>query len=259
MVDIVKLPNREPSAKSAFCRTGCLRDIYSVAERCQRAHAMGLIMGPSGTGKSAAAKAFVSETHHAFLVTVPGGELEPFPLLTRIAACLGAYNPNTGLMPLYEGLADFLCGPEGHGGVLILDEFQHATYKAIEILRSLHQDTAFPMVFMGDCRLHRFWAEKAGRGGEDYAPFRGRLRYVLDLPASLDDDIEALLDHLSIRGQRPRTLLRKQAATEEGLHAMFQVAAIAGDLAEGGSIGVDHIEAALALRGTPATMLGLTP
>ena len=106
-----------------------IRSAVAIAEGveiCRKTGQMGLITGPSGTGKTTAASATVAalagadiEAHYVMMTRAHDGLL---PGLLRIANAIGAHaQPHLGCAGVYDDLVNHMLSSWQRGGVLVLE------------------------------------------------------------------------------------------------------------------------------------------
>lgn len=115
-----------------YAPTTISRQIYSVIANCQSKGGLAVACGDAGIGKTKAAQKFVADNpSNSFLITINPCLNNAKSLLETIADRIGAVQEKS-VNKLWISIANKL----SDGTVLIFDESQHLTTKAIEILRS---------------------------------------------------------------------------------------------------------------------------
>ena len=116
-----------------YVPTTISKQIYNVIANCQSKGGLAVACGDAGIGKTKAAQKFVADNpSNSFLVTINPCLNNAKSLLETIADRIGAVQEKS-VNKLWLSIANKL----SDGSVLIFDESQHLTTKAIEILRSL--------------------------------------------------------------------------------------------------------------------------
>ncbi|MDE5583688.1 MAG: AAA family ATPase, partial [Ruminococcus sp.] len=115
-----------------YAPTSISEQIYDIISVCQVKGGLAVACGDAGIGKTKAARKFVADNpSNSFLITINPCLNNAKSLLETIADRIGAVQERT-INKLWFSIANKLAD----GTVLILDESQHLTTKAIEILRS---------------------------------------------------------------------------------------------------------------------------
>ncbi|MCM1507425.1 MAG: AAA family ATPase [Ruminococcus flavefaciens] len=115
-----------------YAPTSISQHIYDIISLCQVKGGLAVACGDAGIGKTKAAQKFVADNpSNSFLITVNPCLTSTKSLLKTIADRIGA-GQEKSINELWISIANKL----SDGTVLIFDESQHLTTKAIEILRS---------------------------------------------------------------------------------------------------------------------------
>ncbi|MDE5583078.1 MAG: AAA family ATPase [Ruminococcus sp.] len=115
-----------------YAPTSISEQIYDIISVCQIKGGLAVACGDTGIGKTKAARKFVADNpSNSFLITINPCLNNAKRLLETIADRIGAVQERT-INKLWLSIANKLAD----GTVLIFDESQHLTTKAIEILRS---------------------------------------------------------------------------------------------------------------------------
>lgn len=207
---------------------------------CRKSGQMGLVTGPSGTGKTTAARAIVGaldeEGIDASLVMMTRAADGLQPGLLRIAKAVGAYvQPNMGGADIYDALVHHIASRWCRGAVLVLDEAQFMSEALIDGLRNLSdeirgRDLARGVVMIGTPDLAARIEGKLGGRSKHFEPLRGRL-YLDNLDGLGAADFEAIASGLGVAGAQAVQLLAKVATGRGGLHNVARVVQSAERLA----------------------------
>jgi len=115
-----------------YAPTSISEQIYDIIAVCQVKGGLAVACGDAGIGKTKAAQKFVSDNpSNSFLITINPCLNNVKSLLKTIADRIGA-GQERSVNELWLSIANKL----SDGSVLIFDESQHLTVKAIEVLRS---------------------------------------------------------------------------------------------------------------------------
>ena len=116
-----------------YAPTKISEEIYQVITNCQSKGGLAAICGDAGIGKTKSVQKFVSDnSSNSFLITINPCLTNTKSLLETVADRIGAVQEKS-VNKLWHSIVNKLAD----GSVLIFDESQHLTTKAIEILRSL--------------------------------------------------------------------------------------------------------------------------
>lgn len=119
-------------AEIEYAPTSISEQVYVTIALCQKKGGLAVACGDAGIGKTKAAQKFVSDNpSNSFLITINPCLTNTKSLLKTIADRIGA-NQEKSVNELWHSIA----GKLSDGKVLIFDEAQHLTVKAIEVLRS---------------------------------------------------------------------------------------------------------------------------
>ena len=115
-----------------YAPTSISEQVYVTIALCQKKGGLAVACGDAGIGKTKAAQKFVSDNpSNSFLITINPCLTNTKSLLKTIADCIGAVQEKSN-NELWLSIAHKLTD----GKILIFDEAQHLTVKAIEVLRS---------------------------------------------------------------------------------------------------------------------------
>ena len=115
-----------------YVPTSISEQVYATISICQKKGGLAVACGDAGIGKTKAAQKFVADNpSNSFLITINPCLTNTKSLLKTIADRIGAGQEKSN-NELWHSIA----GKLSDGKVLIFDEAQHLTVKAIEVLRS---------------------------------------------------------------------------------------------------------------------------
>lgn len=152
---------------------------------------IGVIHGPAGMGKSMALKQYVATNKGAILIEADPGYTAKV-LLQELCGRLGV-KKNANIHELSEECIQALTGT---GWVVLVDEAELLPYRALEVLRRIHDRSGVAIVLAG---MPRLLINLKGSRGE-YAQLYSRVGMALDLEAhkvkSEVDDFNTILSSL---------------------------------------------------------------
>ncbi|MDE5620663.1 MAG: AAA family ATPase [Ruminococcus sp.] len=115
-----------------YAPTSISEQVYVTIALCQKKGGLAVACGDAGIGKTKAAQKFVTDNpSNSFLITINPCLTNTKSLLKTIADSIGAGQEKSN-----NELWHSITGKLSDGKVLIFDESQHLTVKAIEVLRS---------------------------------------------------------------------------------------------------------------------------
>lgn len=175
----------------------------NIMEAAGLTHAMGdiyLVIGDAGLGKTMALREYAAR--HADVIFI---EVEPTyspkVLLAAIAAKLGLQAPRNN----HDAMSMIVEKLKGSERLLIIDEAELLAYKALEILRRIHDLTGIGIVLAGMPRLR---ANLRGARGE-YKQLYSRVGFCLDLHDALPEADIALMSESYLGTGEHNALLHK--------------------------------------------------
>ncbi|MGB3167118.1 MAG: AAA family ATPase [Alteraurantiacibacter sp.] len=204
----------------------------------------------AGLGKTTTAKHFKACNSNVFHVVCSPSCAGTHNLQHRVLWALGSIN-NTGSMQTLTFRIQKLV--EGMGSpLLILDEAQHLTVKALEEARSWHDATGLGIALLGnESILQRL---EGGSRSAEYAQMFSRQAMKMVRSTPLNADIEALLDAWDVRDAKVCALLHTIARKPGGLRGATFVLELSKmiAIAERSELAEKHIQDAWAQLSTRA-------
>ncbi|MCX8957192.1 ATPase [Erwinia psidii] len=152
---------------------------------------IGVIYGPAGMGKSMALKRYVAMNKGAILIEADPGYTAKV-LLQELCARLGVKTCGN----IHELSEECIQALTGTGWVVLVDEAELLPYRALEVLRRIHDRSGVGLVLAG---MPRLLINLKGSRGE-YAQLYSRVGMALDIEAhkgkSEADDFNTILASL---------------------------------------------------------------
>lgn len=147
---------------------------------------MGVIYGPSGLGKTSAIRQYAATQGGVIVITIDPVSLSPSAVLHDVAEAIGESTRGT-----LRGILRRICKKlDGSGRLIIVDEAQFLTHRAIESLRKIHDTAKVPVVFSGMPRLYH---HMVGNGVEIFEQIRNRIGIKKELPPLSAEDASLIL------------------------------------------------------------------
>lgn len=205
------------------------------------------VMGNPGVGKTEAINAFRREFPNVWHVTAAPSRANYSAILQEVLRDMNVAAGKRTTFQLSEVARRQFRARDG--AVLIIDEAQHLNEKALEELRSIHDDTKVGMVFAGNLEVTR---NIEGTGQANFAQRFSRIsmRQIILVPER--EDVDLLLSHWGITDPRQAQFLTDIAMRMGGgaLRSMTKCLelahVIARDLDNRAPVSLTHIKDAWA-------------
>lgn len=171
------------------------RAVMRVGDVCRMCHAergLGVVYGESGVGKTYALRHFTEATAGVVMLEA-ADDWSPRVLFAEMSAALGL--PPSRRDTLHDLFVACERRLKGSGRLLIVDEAEHLPYRALELLRRLHDKASVALVLGG---MPRLVANLRGRRSE-YAQLFTRVRVAARIEGLTEADTKALV-HATLPG-----------------------------------------------------------
>ena len=145
----------------------------------------------------------------------------------------------------------------GTGGLIIIDEAQHLSPEAHDMVRSIHDDADIGVALLGNEAIHTRLEGDGKR--ERFAQLTSRVGVRISKPRALKRDIDALLTAWNVEGQAERALLHVIARKPGALRLMSKVLKLAHMMAgaDGVAVSAPLIRAAFSRVSTDVLATGI--
>lgn len=208
--------------------TGILNYVHSQRD-------IGVIYGPAGIGKSTALKAYKEITPQTILITANQTIAGTTGLLDEIATALGRAGGGSARR-VRKVIVDLL---KNSGRMLIVDEAQHLSYKALETLRSIYDECGIGIALAGN---ESIYGNMVGKGAAPFAQLFSRVGIKRELTGQIKlEDISALLG--AELDSQSLAYLHRVALEPGGIRAvmkLYKLARISAD-EQGAEIDLDYL------------------
>lgn len=191
------------------------------------------IAGVPGVGKSRALRHYAQTWHNVWLAEMSEDAKAPVPMLEEIGAAVGMPPLPRDAARMRRMIVERL---RGTGGVLLVDEAQHLTREAREVLRKIADSAEIGMVWAGDKELitsmkplPQIWS-RIGKW------------QVINGPATAD--VTALCAAFGVDGDDNLALCQELAEQTCGVRSVVKALRLASFYAAGGTVTVKHMRAA---------------
>lgn len=225
----------------AFAPTSVAQQVEAVCSYAHRQQVLGMVHGDAGLGKTMAVAAYAASHRDVVLVTANPTLRSPKAMLEELADALGLKEAGTERR-MVKAIIRLL---SGSGRLVIIDEAQHLSLRAIDTLRTIHDSARVGMVFVGNDEL---FARLRGRGQSEFAQFASRIGIRRHLaPVVSREDVAAVFNGRSLP-KDALELLHRIANDGKGLRGVVKTWLLAATLAEarGVAVGAAEIQEAYA-------------
>lgn len=155
---------RAPMRKVSFVKTSVARRVFDVSRIAHLESEIGVCYGDAGIGKTAAIKEYARQEPDVLLVEVSEGHTAKV-LFSELHRLLGA----DGTGSIYGMFEDVVTRLRGSGRLIIIDEAEHLPYRALELLRRVHDKAEVGILLVGMPRLIYNLRGKSGEFAQLYS------------------------------------------------------------------------------------------
>lgn len=232
-------------AAPAWIDTPSSRQILSALSYAQMAGDLSVIYGGAGVGKTSTALQYQRTAPSVWIATMTPSTAGVGTCLERLAITVGLKvgghtRPDRMEAELIERLRNTQ-------GLLIVDEAQHLSVKALDNVRSIQDAAGVGLVFMGNEVVYTQLT--GGNRTNGFAQLFSRIGKRVRLGRPQAGDVDALLNAWGIQGKAERKILAEIAGKPGALRGTTKVLRLAAMFAAGdsnaeGRPGVEHIRAA---------------
>jgi DNA transposition AAA+ family ATPase len=195
----VELEDRLPAAP-AWVETVTARSVLSALSFAQMAEAVTVVYGGAGVGKTTTVRQYQTQAPNVWVVTATPAAASTGPMLKRIAQTLGMRT--TGTVDTLE--ANIIERVRDTRGLLVIDEAQHLTHRALDCVRSIHDAAGIGLALVGNEIVYAQLT--GGSRAVGFAQLFSRVAKRVRLAKSKDADVLALVDAWGIQCKEARTL-----------------------------------------------------
>lgn len=207
-----KVTPKEPG----YVETTVAQRVTEAITYCHLQGKIAVVYGDAGVGKTQAVRAYLRDNSLAIGITVSPSYASITGVNELIAEQLGVRERVA--RKIY---AEIISKLKGSGRVLIIDEAQHLTVRALNHLRCISDESGVGIAFVGN---EEVYTKMKGSGKADFAQLFSRIgmrREVLTVTTTLDD-IKKVFSEACLDGDALE-LLYKIARTNYGLRGAVNV------------------------------------
>lgn len=224
-----------------FVPTKTARRISEVLQWAQIGPDMVVAAGGAGIGKSTVCEHYAAVNPNVWLATMQPSTATVHTMLQSVAAAVGVTERSA--TKLSEAIGTRV---QDTGGLLIVDEAQHLSSKALDQLRALHDLFGIGIALVGN---ESVYGRLQGEGRKpEFAQLFSRVGMRFTRPRPYGDDICALIDAWQVSDANARSLLKAIAGKPGALRGLTKTLRLATMLARGAdeALAEKHVKAAYA-------------
>lgn len=251
--DIQKIANigreflRRRDALEGLAATTAYKATQQMYRICDERRELGIIIAPSGSGKTISARAYAKANRDTIFVSAPPA-ISQSGLLMQLQMEMGmTYG---GHIPQHERLFSIIQALRNQPRFLIIDEANQLSVPSLDHLRTIHDDGNCGMVLQGDDKLET--TLRSGGRKQNLAQLYSRVRRRIRIDKPTDADIREIFEYkgMHLNGdERVLQALRKYMNDAGELRKLIYLIEQIDDLARWGKIedatpSLQHIELA---------------
>lgn len=235
-------------AAPGWVETVTARSVLSALSFAQMAEAVSVIYGGAGVGKTSTVRQYQDQAPNVWVITATPACASTGPLLKRIALTLGMRT--TGTVDQLE--ANIIDRVRDTRGLMVIDEAQHLTHKALDAVRSIHDAAGVGLALVGNEIVYSQLT--GGSRSVGFAQLFSRVAKRVRLAKAKDADVLALVDAWGIQDKDSRQLCLSIGRRPGALRGLSQTLRLAAMFAtgNGGHPDVENIREAWADLGGEA-------
>lgn len=204
-----------------FIETPTAAAVMMLLQQAQHMPDMAICVGAPGVGKTSAACHYTRANSNVWKITANPTVSSPRAVLHELCRVLGLYG-----VGMHAKVMRSVCDRvRGTGGLIIIDEAQHLSPEAHDLVRAIHDDADIGIALLGNEAINGRIEGDGKR--EKFAQLTSRIGVRIKRPRALTKDIEALLNAWRIEGRAERALLHVIARKPGALRLMSKVLKLA--------------------------------
>jgi DNA transposition AAA+ family ATPase len=215
-----------------YVETSMSRQVVQALTFAQSSPTMAIITMGSGFGKTMAFQWYAANRTHAYRVAIEPVEGKPHKMLRKIGRAIGV--PEQFRISDYaDKIAERLRRDGGRQPLLMIDEAQNLDDQAVNQLRFLLDEARCGLALAGNEDLMARYSLSATREG--YGQIHRRVGVRVHVKSVPSDDVDLMLNALSVLDPEMRRLAHQIALRPGGLGQVVDTCKLASLIAFGGS------------------------
>ncbi|MDI3480818.1 MAG: hypothetical protein PWQ97_473 [Tepidanaerobacteraceae bacterium] len=206
--DTIKVPE--------FVMTSNAKAVITAIEYAHIHNDIALVYGEAGVGKTMAIEYYIKNHTDVIYITANPTISTPKGIVEEILDTLGKHQYGT-LRREMNFLVSIL---KGTGRLIIIDEAQHLNHRALEVLRSIYDQTKIGLVLCGNQEIHD---RMYGRGEVAFAQFFSRIGIRRCLQGGVTQEDINLIFHGRLINPECKTYFQHVANLRGGLRYMVKL------------------------------------
>ena len=179
------------------------------------------IFGAPGVGKTSAIRHFESRYPHVWVATITPACAAVVPALEEVSEAVGLREASAGARRLSRAIQARVRDVDG---IIVIDEAQHLSMGAIEVLRSIHDATGVGLALVGN---ELSYSRLSGGRSAAYAQIHSRLGLRMHVLPPGPKDVRVIANRWRVRDGKVLELLERIASKPGGLRSVTKVLRIA--------------------------------
>ena len=228
--------------KVETAHTQTLDEIIMAVSFAEAAGDISLIYGDAGLGKTVSLKEYVSTHPDVIYIELKDCDKSTKGVCEKILACIGKERSGVDRL-LVDTITDYLsCNPK----LIIIDEAQHLSVRALENLRAINDSTETGIVLCGNPTVYD---RMHGRGQAHFAQLYSRIGIRRHITEPSLEDITAIFNPYAL-DKESLLYLHKLALQRGGIRNCVKVLNIALQFRDNEKepLSIDHLQSAYQLR-----------
>lgn len=207
-------------------------------EYAHRSGTIAVIYGGAGVGKTTTARRYAENNTAVWLATMTPACSSIASCLDRVANAVGLKGlpPHSAPAKLEGAIMDRVMSTKG---LILIDEAQHLSVKALEALRSIHDATDIGIVLLGNEVIYTRLT--GGTRATEFAQLFSRIGARVRLTRPTKGDVKTLCDAWRIQGDDERTLVTELSQRPGALRGVTKALQLAKLLAGAATLEREHI------------------
>lgn len=221
-----------------YTETPSSKRIYAALSYAQMFGDSAVIYGVPGVGKTATAQAYQQSAPNVWIATMAPSTATVAAALEEVCEAVGIRDTLYGAAKMKRAIARRVRDSQG---LLIIDEAQHLSTRALEEIRSLNDATGVGLAYMGSEKVHV--RITGGSRSEDTAQLFSRQGKWVGIHKTTAKDIAALVSAWGITDKRVLDAAREIGTRPGGLRGLTKTLRLASMFAanDGGQLTREHL------------------